>query len=49
MAKTPPDPDPTADEVEEENLRFLRGLQQKALRKLTTPRPPRPDRTANAK
>jgi hypothetical protein len=49
MAKTPPDPDPTADEVEEENLRFLRGLQQKALRKLTTTRPPRPDQAANVK
>jgi hypothetical protein len=31
------DVQPTAEAVRKENLRFLRGLQQKALRKLKTP------------
>jgi hypothetical protein len=49
MAKSPPHLDPTAEEVKKENLRFLRGLQQKALRKLTTPHTPRSRSTAKAK
>jgi hypothetical protein len=49
MAESPPHLDPTPEEVKNENLRFLRGLQRKALRKLTTPYEPKSSRTAKAK
>jgi hypothetical protein len=49
VAESPPHTDPTAEEVAKENLRFLRGLQQKALRKLATPRASKSERTVRAK